>query len=152
MDPTEELRYLIRAVDKEGELIFSDLLKPFSITPSQNEILKILSANSGLSVSQIGELLICGSDNPSRLIDRLMLKGLVEKKRNPADTRVVNIFITPEGRALLEKTTLIEDQFNRQIEENLKNQITVDAFIDLLKNQIQGSKTLQQIEKAKELL
>ena len=42
MNKIEELRYLIKATDKEGEAYYSQLLAPLSITPNQNEVLKIL--------------------------------------------------------------------------------------------------------------
>ncbi|MGX2946985.1 MarR family winged helix-turn-helix transcriptional regulator [Enterococcus alishanensis] len=145
MNPIEELRYLVKAVDKEGELSYSKLLKPFNITPSQNEILKILAIKDGLSISQIGELLICGSESPSRLVDRLVKKNLVEKKKNIDDTRINNIFISDEGRILLNKTLLIEEDFNSQIESHLKNKIKVDDLIDILEAQVKDTRTLKQI-------
>ncbi|BDR60605.1 winged helix DNA-binding protein [Lactobacillus xylocopicola] len=81
MNNIEELRYLIKAADKEGEAQFARMLVPLDVTPSQNEILKILSKNNGLSIAQIGDMLICGSDNPSRLVERLLNKGMIEKRK-----------------------------------------------------------------------
>lgn len=145
----EELRYLIKAVDKEGEQVYSKLLQPLDVTPSQNEILKILAIKDGLSISQVGELLICGSENPSRLVDRLVTKGLVKKEKNVNDTRINNIFISSKGRDLLKKTSVIEEEFNIQIESNLINKIEVEELIEVLKTQVKGTKTLQQINSKK---
>ena len=147
----EELRYLIKAVDKEGEQVYAKLLHPFDITTSQNEILKILDIKDGLSISQIGELLICGSENPSRIVDRLINKGLVKKEKNVDDTRINNIFITYQGRELLNKTSVIEESFNVQIESNLKDKIEVEKLIDILQTQVNGTKTLHQINSQKKL-
>lgn len=151
MNAIEELRYLIKAVDKEGEQEYFNLLKPYDITPSQNEILKILASHNGISISQIGELLICGSDNPSRLVNRLMIKGLAEKQKNPVDTRITNIYITAEGKALLEKTLLIEEEFNKQIEKKLDSSQQIYELIEILTNQVQNTRSLKQIELKKKL-
>lgn len=141
----EELRYLIKAADKEGELHYANLLKPYNITPSQNEILKILSVKDGLSISQIGDLLICGSDNPSRLVERLLSKAFIEKRKDPNDARMSNIFITEKGQALLEQTSVIEQSFNDHIAQTLQGKIDVAQLIDVLKVQVDGTKTLAQI-------
>lgn len=141
----EELRYLIKAVDKEGEETYSKLLSSFDITPSQNEILKLLAIKDGLSISQIGEMLICGSENPSRLVK----KDLVKKVKNLDDTRISNIFISSRGKNLLKKTLVIEEEFNNEIEANLKNKIEIEKLIDILKIQVNGTKTLQQINSKK---
>lgn len=151
MNTFEELRYLIKAADKEGELHYANMLKPFNITPSQNEILKILSIKNGLSISQLGDLLICGSDNPSRLVERLFIKGLIEKQKNAVDARINNIFITNKGKALLEKTTLIEDQFNLQIEKTLQGKIDVYELMSVLQLQVEHTKTLKQINERKNI-
>lgn len=148
----EELRYLIKAVDKEGEQVYSKLLEPFDITPSQNEILKLLAIKDGLSISQIGEMLICGSENPSRLVDRLVKKGLVMKKKNLDDTRINNIFISSKGKNLLSKTLVVEEKFNIQIEKNLKDKIEVEKLINILQTQVNNTKTLQQINSKKKFL
>lgn len=147
----EELRYLIKAVDREGELNYARRLKAINITPSQYEILKILSLKNGLSISEIGELLICGSENPSRLIDRLVLKNLVEKKNSKQDSRIVNICITSEGMAVVKKAAVIEEEFNEDIKSGFNNEVTVEQLIEVLKKQVEGTKTLNKIEKRKNI-
>jgi len=39
----------------------------------------------------------------SRIVDRLVLKGLVDKKMSAVDKRLVDVYITKEGKKLLEK-------------------------------------------------
>lgn len=145
MDKIEKLRYLTKAVDLEGEKQFAQLLSSEDITPTQNEVLKILAQYGSLSISEVGNLLICGSDNPSRVVQRLLLKNLVVKEKNSSDSRKTNLILTDLGRSTLNKTTEIEKFFNQQIAKNFENTIEVDKLIAIFTKQVLGSKTLQQI-------
>lgn len=151
MNDIEELRYLIKAVDRESELNFARRLKTLNITPSQYEILKILSFRNGLSISEIGKLLICGSESPSRLIDRLFTKRLVEKNNSELDSRIVNISITPQGMKVLKKAKAVEDKFNADILSALDKEITVQQLIEVLRKQVASTKTFSKIEKRKKI-
>lgn len=145
LDKIEKLRYLTKAVDLEGEKQFAQLLSSEDITPTQNEVLKILAQFGSLSITEVGNLLICGSDNPSRVVQRLLLKNLVVKEKNISDSRKTNLMLTDLGRSTLNKTIEIEKIFNQQIAQNFENTIEVDKLIEIFTKQISGSKTLQQI-------
>ncbi|MBS0941876.1 MULTISPECIES: MarR family winged helix-turn-helix transcriptional regulator [Leuconostoc] len=145
MDKIEKLRYLTKAVDLEGEKQFAQLLSSEDITPTQNEVLKILAQYGSLSITEVGNLLICGSDNPSRVVQRLLLKKLIVKEKNSSDSRKTNLMLTDLGRSTLNKTIEIEKIFNQQIAKNFENTIEVDKLIEIFVKQISGSKTLQQI-------
>lgn len=151
MNYIEELRYLIKAADREGELNYARKLKAINITPSQYEILKILSFRNGLSISEIGELLICGSENPSRLVDRLANKKLVEKNNSEKDSRIVNIYITKQGIDVLKKAEVVEDKFNADIVSELDKEVTVQQLIQALRKQVENTKTYNKIEKRKRI-
>lgn len=150
MNKIEELRYLIEAVNKEGEEAYKKMLAPLDITPNQNEVLKILSVCDGLSVSGIGDLLICGSDSPSRVIQRLINKEFVKKESDKKDTRKSIISITNKGKDILKESTKIEDAFNQTIQETIEKEIDVDLLITILSKQVEGSKTLNQIKRRKQ--
>lgn len=151
MDRIEELRYLIKAAEKEGENNYRKMLAGLEITPSQNEVLKILRRSDGLSVSEIGELLICGSDSPSRVIQRLVLKGLVEKRTDQKDTRKTLLYLTKSGLDLLGKTDEVEKEFNQSIATIFSRPTDIDLFIQVLNKQVSGTKSHEQIENRKQL-
>jgi DNA-binding MarR family transcriptional regulator len=84
-----------------GEL--RDVLEPFGLTPPQYEILGILRSNAPapLSTLQIRERAVDPASDASRLVDRLVTKGLVEKAPCCDDRRLVDVTITPAGVRLL---------------------------------------------------
>lgn len=149
MNKIEELRYLIKAADAEGEQTYRKKLSVCNITPTQNEILKILSNQKPLSINQIGDQLICGSDHPSRLIQRMIDKELLSKEEDRSDYRKTLISITDEGKKMLEKTREIEEKFNHELEQMIDSDEVIMIFIKILTDQIKGTKASQKLEKRK---
>jgi DNA-binding MarR family transcriptional regulator len=99
VEPMEELRYLVLAIQREGNRVLAAALKPVGVTPSQGEVLRLLDAEGGLTLSALGELLVCETgSNPSRLVDRLVSQGLIERLPDPDDRRYVRLELTPDGR------------------------------------------------------
>src|SRR5204862_2497912 len=73
MTPAEELRYLILALQREGNRLLAAGLRALELTPSQAETLRVLADHQPLTLTGLGELLVCETgDNPSRLVDRLV--------------------------------------------------------------------------------
>lgn len=94
------------------------LLKPFGISVQQYNILRILKGQSGkpATVKLLTERMIDKMSNASRLVDKLVIKELVERRACDADRRQVDIFITDKGVQLIEQ---ISNAFN-----NLENELS----------------------------
>jgi len=71
----------------------------FDITPEQFEILYLLREEEGLSQKEIGNILFKDQPNVSRMLDALERKRLIY--RQPADRRRFSIFLTTEGKKLI---------------------------------------------------
>ncbi len=81
----------------------SRILKPYKITLQQYNVLRILRGQQSkpASVGVIQERMLDKSSNASRLIDKLVLKKLVDRKTCPEDRRQMDIRITQKGLDLL---------------------------------------------------
>jgi DNA-binding MarR family transcriptional regulator len=84
------------------------------ITMQQFNILRILRGSDPkpLSTLTIRERMLDKMSDTSRIVDRLLLKGWVDKKMCTADKRLVDIFITKEGKKLLERIDKKSDAMN----------------------------------------
>ncbi len=100
----------------------SELLKPYGLTIQQFNVLRILRGQypNPATVHLIQERMLDKMSNASRLVEKLRQKGFVERRQCPNDRRAVDILITPQGLALLEKL----DEAMQRWEEELK---TLDA-------------------------
>lgn len=81
-------------------------LKPFGITPTQYNVLRILrgAGPGGLCRHAVGERLVRRVPDVTRLLDRMEETGLIARTRGDADRRYVTTCITKKGLDLLTKT------------------------------------------------
>lgn len=79
------------------------VLEPYDVTPQQYNVLRILrgAGDDGLPTLTIGERMLEDSPGVTRLVDRLVAKGLVSRARSKEDRRQVLCRITPTGLDLL---------------------------------------------------
>ena len=79
------------------------VLEPYDVTPQQYNVLRILrgAGNDGLPTLTIGQRMLEDSPGVTRLVDRLVAKGLVTRARSREDRRQVLCRIAPPGLDLL---------------------------------------------------
>ena len=79
------------------------VLEPYDVTPQQYNVLRILrgAGDEGLPTLTIGERMLEDSPGVTRLVDRLVAKGLVSRARSREDRRQVLCRIAPPGLDLL---------------------------------------------------
>ena len=80
-------------------------LKPFSLTITQYNVLRILrgAGQEGLCRNEVGERLVTRVPDVTRLLDRMEAAGLIVRHRGADDRRYVATRITEKGLKLLEK-------------------------------------------------
>src|SRR5579859_2324880 len=120
MQPIEELRYLILAAQREGNRLFADVLRPLHLTPSQAEVLRVLQDHEPLSLIALGDLLVCETGSPSRLVQGLVEDSLVERIPSSTDKRMVTLTLTNTGQEMAQKVVEVEAQFYKGIADLFK--------------------------------
>ncbi len=85
------------------------------ITPQQFNILRILRGSypHPLSTLQIRERMLDKMSDTSRIVDRLITKGLVKKGTCKTDRRLVDVLITDKGKKMLERLDKREDELDK---------------------------------------
>ena len=98
---------------------FAEQLAPLGLEPRHFGMLTRLAANEGRSQQAIGELM---GLNPTRmvfLVDELEQRGLVERRRNPADRRSHALYLTDQGRAKLREAEQVSARHADQVGASL---------------------------------
>lgn len=113
----EEIRYLLLAVQREGNRALSEALLPLGLTPSQAEALRVLQDYQPISLGELGGLLVCESGSPSRLVTGLVTAGLVQRVVAPQDRRYVTLTLTQSGEARATQVAEVEAAIHQQIEQ-----------------------------------
>lgn len=80
-----------------------EILRPFGVTPTQYNVLRILrgAGENGLCGREVGERLVAQVPDVSRLLDRMDEMGLLTRERDEDDRRHVTARITAKGRRTL---------------------------------------------------
>jgi len=81
------------------------IVAPYEITTQQFNVLRILRGQHPrpTTINLIKSRMVDKMSDASRIVDRLVQKGLVEKEINTTDKRAVDIRISRKGLALLKK-------------------------------------------------
>jgi DNA-binding MarR family transcriptional regulator len=89
---------------------YTSLLEPLGVTYPQYLVLLALWEKDGVPVKRVGARLGLDSATLTPLLKRLEARGIVERRRDDADERLVRIFLTTAGAALHAKARKIPEQ------------------------------------------
>ncbi len=85
--------------------------EPFDITQQQFNILRILrGAGQPLSTLQIRQRMLDKMSDTSRIVDRLVKKGMVKKSVCREDRRLVDVLLTDKGKKLLQSMDVMDEE------------------------------------------
>ncbi len=107
------------------------------ITPQQFNILRILRGSypQPLSTLQIRERMLDKMSDTSRIVDRLITKGLVKKGTCKTDRRLVDVMITDKGKKMLERLDKRQDELDSIIGNlNVKEASTLSELLDKIRS------------------
>ena len=127
MHPIEELRYLILAAQREGNRILTDALRPLELTPSQAEVLRVLQEHQPLSLIALGDLLVCETGSPSRLVNGLVEAGLIERLPSQTNKRMVTLTPTQKGLEKADQVRSVEEALYQMLASALAGTSIADT-------------------------
>ena len=116
--------------------------EPLDITQQQFNILRILrGAGQPISTLQIRQRMLDKMSDTSRIVDRLIKKGLVKKTTCREDRRLVDILLTDKGKKLV----LSIDELNDELDSVFKYLSEEDARqLNFLLDKIRTIETLPE--------
>lgn len=109
--------------------VLSEAMAPYGVTPAQYNVLRILRGShpKRLTCSDIGARLLDRTPDVTRLLNRLQRSGLIHRARAEHDRRVVQVGITEQGLALLNK---MDDPITG-VHQNLGRHLSPDEYVTL---------------------
>jgi DNA-binding MarR family transcriptional regulator len=109
------------------------MLKPYGLTPTQYNVLRILrgAGPGGLCRNEVGARLLRQVPDVSRLLDRMAELKLIGRQRTDSDRRLVRTYITPKGLELLARLDEPVRAFHRTRLEGT-SQAALRQLVDLL--------------------
>jgi DNA-binding MarR family transcriptional regulator len=82
---------------------FQQVMVPLGLEPRQFLLMRLVTFNEGKTQQALGEALNIPASRMVAIVDELEQRGLLERRPDPADRRVRRLYVTAEGRRLLDR-------------------------------------------------
>ena len=90
--------------------LYQPLLEPLGLTYPQYVVLMILWEDAPCAVTHVGARALLNTNTLTPLLKRLEALGYVKRRRSRDDERVVELHLTPAGRALRSRASCVPAQ------------------------------------------
>ncbi|MBA4746609.1 MAG: MarR family transcriptional regulator [Muricauda sp.] len=120
---TKTIIHMTLVHNKSNEA-FASALKPFEISMQQFNVLRILRGQKGkpANLSTLNERMVTKMSNTTRLVDKLITKGFVNRSVCHSNRRKVEITITASGLEALSKMDKAVSEAENDIVKNLNKE------------------------------
>jgi DNA-binding MarR family transcriptional regulator len=85
---------------------YAQRCRELSLSTAHLYLLSLLEAHGPMTMSQLAELLDVALPNATGLVDRVRERGLVDRRRDESDRRVVLVRLSDEGKEVLRQLGL----------------------------------------------
>jgi MarR family 2-MHQ and catechol resistance regulon transcriptional repressor len=92
-----------------------EALRGSGLTQPQFLVMTQIAEEEGIPLTRIGENMLVTGGNITGIIDRLEREGLVKRKRDGEDRRIIRAFFTPKGQKTYKQALPAYDRFMRQV-------------------------------------
>ena len=151
VDPLFELALGVKAIQRELERLANEAMRPLGLTGAQADALVVIGQAGPLSLKDLGELLIAEAGHPSRLVDRLVEAGYVERRAAADDRRRVELTLTAAGRRL-EKRVQAAREGILDLTRGLLGDRDIEPALELLREFIGHTSYAELIARRRKLL
>jgi MarR family transcriptional regulator, organic hydroperoxide resistance regulator len=151
MDPLFEFALLLKALQRELERATNEAMAALGLTAAQADALVVIGQAEPLSLKELGDLLIAEAGHPSRLVDRLVEAGLVERRPAGDDRRRVVLSLTAQGHRL-EGRVLAARQSVLELARTLIGDRELGPALELLRDLVELTSFAELIARRRELL
>jgi DNA-binding MarR family transcriptional regulator len=95
------LTYLIKRLEMAERARMEEVLQPLGVTLHQYTALSVLEHRGGLSSAQLARRNFVSPQASNQLVALLERHGLIERRSDSANRRILRMWLTDDGRALL---------------------------------------------------
>ena len=106
---SDSIGFLLSDVSRLLRRSFDERARRIGVTRTQWRALTTLSRHEGINQGRLADLLEVEPITLCRMVDRLEEAGHVQRRRDPADRRAWNIYLTDQARPLLDQLRVIAD-------------------------------------------
>ena len=98
---TDNILWLLKQAFYFSLTAVNDAVKPHGVSTAQIGVLRQLANQPGLSGAELARRLLISPQGVQLALTSLQRRGLVERKQDPDHGRILQAFLTDEGRAVV---------------------------------------------------
>ncbi|MFG1343355.1 MarR family winged helix-turn-helix transcriptional regulator [Xanthobacter autotrophicus DSM 431] len=137
--------YLVRRLHQIHSALFLEECKEFNITPVQYGLMTTLLKHAGSDQRTLGVEVGIDRTNVADVLERLSERGLVRRERSERDRRSMNVYLTEEGRTLVEKMYASMVKAQQRLLDPLDPEYR-SAFLAMLTQLVEGNNQYSRAE------
>ena len=138
-DQARTIEYLFDNLVMQGNKQLTEKLTQYALTVAQYlSMVALQNKGAECSMSELAERIQQSSATMTGIVDRLVEKSWVTRRRSEEDRRAVFVSLTPEGENLLKQVALERRQAVLETIHTM-NPTDVDNFIQLLRSYMRSA-------------
>jgi len=137
--PEQSIGFLISDVSRLLRRNFDKRAQKIGLSRAQWQVLAWLKRNEGISQAQLADLLEMSPMTLVRLIDRLEMNGLVERRPHPTDRRTYQLYLAGHAHPSLDRLWAMGAETRADALAGIPRQteaLMIDALIRIRQNLI----------------
>ena len=134
----DQLCYSLYAASMAITRAYKPTLDMLGITYPQYLVLHTLWEEDGRTIGAIADRLALESSTVTPLVKRLEAAGHVERRRNPADERQGNVFLTDQGAAMRERCGCLGEALMERMALRMEQILRLKKDADMLRRSLGG--------------
>lgn len=139
---------LIHMVNQKKDRLLNEYLSPLDITAAQFKVLCSIRCAACITPVELKKVLSVDLGALTRMLDRLVCKGWVERLPNPNDKRGVLVKLTTSGAAICEQChQLVGQDLQRGMTMSRRNTdaITIHSILDWIEDNLESPLSLEKV-------
>jgi DNA-binding MarR family transcriptional regulator len=129
--PFRAVGFKLSSIGYAVSKLFRQTLAPLGLEPREFAILRVVGAAEGMSQQAAAERLQIPPSRMVAFVDALEARLLLERRHNPDDRRTRTLYLTAEGRELLERAFVLATELERHLCAQLSD-AEREQLLDLL--------------------
>jgi DNA-binding MarR family transcriptional regulator len=113
----------VKALEHALDVRLAQLFRPLALTCVQADVLMALLDTGPTSLAGLAQQVIAESGHPSRLVSRMVDRGLLDTQPAPDDRRAIVISLTDEGRELAEQARALQGDLIASTFKGIENDL-----------------------------
>ncbi|MEM7523863.1 MAG: MarR family transcriptional regulator [Pseudomonadota bacterium] len=116
---SEYLSYSLAAAHRNVHLSLTRPLKDMGVQVETWRVLETLNGGAGYTMGQLAAIVLMNPPALTKLVDRMVADGLVQRRISTEDQRSVHLALTDIGRETVAKIRRLIEEEDRQLIERL---------------------------------